>query len=649
MAYGVKYEMVFNNIYVQDPSQALSAYRLRILKKDYTGATYALKCGVTPIVIETIDNEGNSYTPIIATRATVNAIIDENFNVLDFFSPYEDDFRLTLEIGSYSGTFTSSSTIWTGVYSPVENVNFNVIGIKEISLVFIDGLSRLKNSKYYFNVDNLLGFLATSSNTIIQYLSECLIKTDLTLDIWVNQYYETSSVSAPNIDFISVKKNFFAKQPGEYYTFYEILEMFCRIYGWEIYQQDSHWMIQSYGSVTRQSTYKYYTYTYVSISGVTVTGSFPATITVDATNDFKQVNESLSVTLNRGKNSLKLISPINNVAGMLNGFFQSWTFSVPDAFTVFNTPTINKYNGNGGLQFTSYVLSEASLTNFIYSDPIAVKSGDYLNIAWDDLNYANGRPRYRIELSPTDITIPQQYLNNSAVWSATATLLSFFSTVSPTWKNTIVVPYDGILKIYIYEPYWDGTGTLPTFLTSSFIVNLFGSATQVFNYDAMQTQIVESTLYNSGEDEFTYGPYFMQNVLVQTVPNNSTYNNAGAAATSYYIGTITNSQGLAIVPSSFGRGTTGSAPLFELAYQDIGIDELQTQYVLDGDFKTKGYWINQKFQYDFTGTGSNIYNYLLKYFRWDVKGAVQTSKLNKINFNGTDYPFVQNPLILKLK
>jgi hypothetical protein len=85
MAYGVKYEMVFNNIYVQDPSQALSAYRLRILKKDYIGPTYALKCGLKPIVIETIDSEGNSYTPMIATRATINAIIDENFNVLEFF------------------------------------------------------------------------------------------------------------------------------------------------------------------------------------------------------------------------------------------------------------------------------------------------------------------------------------------------------------------------------------------------------------------------------------------------------------------------------------------------------------------------------------------------------------------------------------
>jgi len=648
MAYGVKYEMVFNDIYVQDPSQALSAYRLRILKKDYIGATYALKCGVTPIVIETIDNEGNSYTPMISTRATINAIIDENFNVLEFFSPYEDDFQTTLELGSYSGSFTSTKTVWSGVYAPVENVNFNVLGIKEISLVFIDGLSRLKNSKYYFNVDNLLGFTATSSNTIIQYVSQCLRKTDLTLDIWVNQYYQTASASTPNIDFISIKNNFFAKQPGEYYTHYEILEMLCRLYGWEIYQEDNHWMVQSYGSITRESTYTYYVYTYISTSGTAVSGSYPSTITVDATNNFKQVSESLSVTLNRGKNSLKITSPINNVAGMLNGFFQSWTFSTPDAFTIFGTPTINKYNGNGGLQFTSYVINEASLTNFIYSDPIDIKSGDYLNIAWDDANYANGRPRYRIQLIPTDTTISQQYLNSSAVWSATPTLLSFFSTVSPTWKNTIVVPYDGILKIYIYEPYWDGTGTLPTFITSSFIVNLFGSATQVFNYDAIQTEIVESTAYNSGNEQFEQGPYFMQQILKQTIPNNSTYNDIGAAATSYYIGTLTNIQGLAIL-NNFGRGTTGSTSLFELVYQDIAMDELQTQYVLNADFKSKGYWINQKFQYDFTGTGGYIYNYLLKYFRWDVKGAVQGSKLNKINFNGTSYPFVQNPQILKLK
>lgn len=648
MAYGVKYELIFNDIYTQDPSQALSAYRLRILKKNYTGATYALKCGVSPIVIETIDNEGNSYTPIMATRATINAIIDSNFNVLEFFSPYKDDFRATLEIGSYSGSFTTSNTIWTGVYSPVENVNFNVVGIKEISLVFIDGLSRLKDSKYYFNVDKLLGFLATDRNTIIEYVSECLRKTDLTLDIWVNQYYQTASVSSPNIEYITIKKNFFAKQPGEYYTHYEILEMLCRLYGWEIYQQDSHWMLQNYGSVTRESSYTYYVYTYISSHGSTATGSFPAAITVDATNNFKQTSESLTVTLNRGKNSLKLVNPINNVAGMLNGFFQSWTFAIPDAFTVFGTPSINKYNTNGGLEFTSYVTNENDLQDFIYSTPIAVKSGDYLNIAWDDANYANGHPRYRIELVPTDVTISTQFLNANAVWTSIPEVLQFFSSVSPTWKNTIVVPYDGILKVYIYEPYWDGTGTLPTFLTSSFLVNLFGSTTQVFNYDAIQSEIVESSDYNSGIDTYTQGPYFMLDVLKQTIPDNSTYNDSGAVATSYYIGTISNIQGLAVA-NSFGRGATGSTKLFELVYQDIGIDELQTQYVLDGDFKSKGYWINQKFQYDFTGTGSYIYNYLLKYFKWDIKMALQTSKLNRINYSGTDYPFVQNPIILKLK
>lgn len=648
MAYGVKYELIFNDIYTQDPSQALSAYRLRILKKNYTGATYALKCGVSPIVIETIDNEGNSYTPIIATRATINAIIDSNFNVLEFFSPYKDDFRTTLEIGSYSGSFTSSKTVWSGVYSPVENVNFNVVGIKEISLVFIDGLSRLKDSKYYFNTEKLLGFLATDRNSIVEYISECLRQTDLTLDIWINQYYQTASASAPNIEYISIKKNFFAKQPGEYYTHYEILEMLCRLYGWEIYQEDNHWMVQSYGSVTRESTYTYYVYTYISSYGTPTTGTYPSAITVDATNDFKQTNESLTVTLNRGKNSLKLTNPINNVAGMLNGFFQSWTFAVPDAFTVFGTPSINKYNANGGLEFTSYATSELSLTNFIYSNPIAVKSGDYLNIAWDDANYANGHPRYRIELIPTDTSIPSYFLNASGGWTLTAEILTFFSSVSPTWKNTIVAPYDGAIKVYIYEPYWDGTGTQPIFLTSSFLVNLFGSNTQLFNYDAIQIEIVESSDYNSGNEVFSEGPYFMQDLLKQTIPNNSIYNDVGAAATSYYIGTLTNIEGLAII-DSFGRMTNGSTHLFELVYQDIAMDELQTQYVLEADFKSKGYTINRKFQYDFTGTGSYVYNYLLKYFKWDVKKALQSSKLNRINYNGSDYPFVQNPHILKLK
>jgi hypothetical protein len=648
MAYGVKYEMVFNNIYVQNPSEALSAYRLRILKKNYTGTVYALKCGVTPIVIETIDNEGNSYNPIMATRATLNAIIDENFDVIQFLNPYEDEYRLTLEIGSYSGSFVSSSTIWTGVYSPVENVNFNVTGIKEISLVFIDGLSRLKDSKLYFNVDKLLGYLATADSTIIQYIQECLIKTDLTLDIWVNQYYETDAVTSPNIEKISIKRNFFAKQPGEYYTHYEILEMFCRLYGWEIYQQDNHWMIQSYGSITRQSTYKYYVYTYNSAVGTTTTGSFPSTITVDATNNFKQTDQSLIVTLNRGKSSLKLMNPINNVAGMLNGFFQSWSFGVPDAFTVVGTPVISEYNSNGGLLFTSYTNDVNNFQDFIFSNPIEVKSGDYLNIAWDDLNYADGYPRYRIELNPTDPSVLTQFLNSNAVWTATPEVLSFFSSVSATWKNIVTVPFDGVIKIYIYEPYWNSVLDMPTFLTSSFLVNLFGVNTQIFNYNEIKNEVVENSSYNSGLDTYMQGPYFMQTVLRETIPNNSLYNDVGGLATSYYIGTLTSTQNLA-VPNSFGRGAPGSVPLFELAYQDIGIDELQTQYVLDGSFKSKGYWLNQKFNYDFTGTGNYIYNYLLKYFRWDVKGAVQTSKLNKINFEGQDYPFIQNPVILKLK
>ncbi len=66
-----KYELIFNDIY-QPPSGVVDAYRIRIYLDGYTGAKYPLYGTTSPITIETINADGDSYVPIIATKATLN-------------------------------------------------------------------------------------------------------------------------------------------------------------------------------------------------------------------------------------------------------------------------------------------------------------------------------------------------------------------------------------------------------------------------------------------------------------------------------------------------------------------------------------------------------------------------------------------------
>ena len=94
--------------------------------------------------------------------------------------------------------------------------------------------------------------------------------------------------------------------------------------------------------------------------------------------------------------------------------------------------------------------------------------------------------------------------------------------------------------------------------------------------------------------------------------------------------------------NQFGRTTSGIKELFTLVAEDIGTDQVKTQTVIEGQFKSIGYWLNNKFTYSYDGLST--YTYLLRSFKWDLKQAVQESVLKKINYNGTtiDIDIVKN-------
>ena len=623
-----KYELIFSDIF-QPSSGSYDAYRMRIWKDGYTGTTYNMTCSDTPIMIETSDSNGNSYNPIIATRATVNIVEFTNFDINEFLEADDNDFLLTLEKGTYNGTtYTWVTTIWKGFFVPVESIQFGVVAQNKYELVFIDGLAKLKESRYFYDGSNGVGFSPRETESIKDLIVSCLSYTDQTINVWINEYYKTSSVASRNIDNMYLRKNYFLKQPGEYYTFYEILEGLCRTFGWQCYYYEDKWIIQSYGAMTRGATITYFTY---NINGTYLSTETPtalSTITVDATNNFVQSSQSLLVSLNKAQNSLYNKAIIDNNRGLPNNRFISWTGGNLDAFTNAGVTAVQSFIPLG-VTITSFDSSPGGGSDYLRNaTPFAVKAGDYLSIEWKDVFNPDTYGQYAVTIGQGSTIY---YLQDGGYFDISPNILPDWNSVSSSWPDYSISPIDGDMYLTIYNPYFNGTSTsLQT--VEYFIIQQYSVSSDSFNFDGINYVASKGFKFNSDNTADLQFGYFINTYLRDAIDFIITYYDKDQVATDYFIGAYLDSN-LLKVNDEFGRGTTGSEELFKLVGQDIGIDELQTQYTIEGDFKSAGYWINRKFAYNFDGV--NTYNYILKDFQWDVKRAIQKTKLGKINYSGT--------------
>lgn len=636
-----KYELIFNDVF-QTSSSSFEAYRLRIWKDGYSGTTYDMICGDSPITIETSDSNGNSYNPIIATRATVNIVEFTGFDITEFLNADDNDFQLTLEKGTYSSSvYTWTTTIWRGFFVPVESIQFGVITPNKYELVFIDGLAKMKESRYYYDGVNGVGFSPRDTESLKDIIVSCLATTDQTINVWINEYYKTASVASRNIDNMYLRKNYFLKQPGEYYTFYEILEGICRTFGWQCYYYEDKWILQSYGAMTRGATITYFTY---NISGTylsTVTPTALSTITVDDTNNFVQTGQSLLVSVNKAQNSLYNKAIIDNNRGLPNNRFISWTGGSLDAFINAGVTAVQSFVPLG-VTITSYDTSPGGGSDYLRNaNPFAVKAGDYLSIEWKDVFNPNTYGQYSVTIGDGSTIY---YLQDAGYFDPTPNILPDWNSVSAAWPDYSICPIDGDMYLTIYNPYFNGGGTsLQTI--EYFIIQQYSVSSDSFNFDGINYVASKGFKFNSDNTSDLQFGYFINTYLRDAIDFIVTYNDKDQVATDYFIGAFLNSD-LVKVSDAFGRGTTGSDELFKLVGQDIGIDELQTQYTIEGQFKSVGYWINRRFAYNFDGV--NTYDYLLKDFQWDVKKGVQQTKLGKINYSGTSITLtITNQLNLK--
>jgi hypothetical protein len=628
-----KYEIIFDDVYAT-PGGTNVTYRAQIYKDGYSSSTiYPLTGSNSPFIIETIDTEGDAFTPIMATRATLNIVKNEyqstNYTELlqDFFTADDNDYMIVVTKGTYDGSYTWGTVIWRGFFIPVDSIQFSPVALNSLSLTFVDGLARAKNKKYYFNLTNGIGYKSEEKVSVKDLLIDCFSKTEFTLNVWVNEYYKTANVASRNIENMYIKKNYLMEQYGEYLSYYDILEYLCNRFGWECFYKEDKWYLTAYGALTRESSIAYYVYNSSGVYQSTQTVDNTISVEIDNTNNFKQTSQSLLVSFNRAQKSYSQFSPIYNAKQLFtNGWFLSWS-STNNADAWVETGMIGtKADPTYGGLLTSDTTTSSGETNRSFrSISSVVKTGDYLNVSWSASAY-NCTERYLVRIISED-SATTYYLDNTGTFTETSYTLGAFPSGFP---KQILVPIDGTISVAILRPL--ETGTDPELQVEYFLCQNVGPNSQIYAYDSYREIGSKNSEFKPTETENTALGYMYNEIFRNSDSNARNVNNVYEVVASSYIGMYTtdNNGGFA---NQFGRATSGSTELFTLVAQDIGIDQVQTQTVLEGQFKSIGYWLDSKFTYSYDGV--NTYTYLLKSFTWDLKQGVQDSVLKKINYSGT--------------
>jgi hypothetical protein len=628
-----KYEIIFDDVYAT-PGGTNVTYRAQIYKDGYSSSTvYPITASNSPFIIETIDTEGNAFTPIMATRATLNILKNEyqstNYAELlqDFFTADDNDYMIVVTKGTYDGSYTWGNVIWRGFFIPVDSIQFSPVALNSLSLTFVDGLARAKNKKYYFNLTNGIGYKSEEKVSVKDLLIDCFSKTEFTLNVWVNEYYKTANVASRNIENMYIKKNYLMEQYGEYLSYYDILEYLCNRFGWECFYKEDKWYLTAYGALTRESSIAYYVYNSSGVYQSTETVSNTTTVAIDDSNNFKQTSQSLLVSFNRAQKSYSQFSPIYNAKQLIsNGWFLSWS-STNNADSWIESGMIGtKADPIYGGLLTSDVTTNSGETNRSFrSISSVVKTGDYLNVSWSASAF-NCTERYLVRIISDD-ALTTYYLDNTGTFTETSYTLGAFPVGFP---KQVLVPIDGSLTVTILRPL--ETGTDPELQVEYFLCQNVGPNSQIYAYDSYREIGSKNSEFKPTETENTALGFMYNEIFRNSDSNARNVNNVYEVVASSYIGMYTtdNNGGFA---NQFGRATSGSTELFTLVAQDIGVDQVQTQTVLEGQFKSIGYWLDSKFTYSYDGV--NTYTYLLKSFTWDLKQGVQDSVLKKINYSGT--------------
>lgn len=203
------------------------------------GSEVALELADAPVTLQTVDNSEDKFTTIKSKSCTLRVFTSNNVNAMTFANGGDNQYKVEIAINSesdiiYTGWLSISDLGQT--FQPDPNV---------LVLTASDGIAFLRDVPLSDEDDRYL----SGPHSLIDYISWCLQKTGLDLDIWVqmNLLEENAIYDYPEYHFynyVYLDAQTFEKEVGILEDCYSVLEKilgeFC-----EISQQKNVWFIKS--------------------------------------------------------------------------------------------------------------------------------------------------------------------------------------------------------------------------------------------------------------------------------------------------------------------------------------------------------------------------------------------------------------------
>lgn len=206
---------------------------------DFPPTTYELEMADNPVVIQTIDNSEDKFTPIKSKSVTIRVFTNDDVNAMTFSNGGDSQYKVEVSVNDetnllFSGWLSISDLGQT--FQPDPNV---------LVLTATDGLGFLRD----LPLSDDEGRFLTGPHKIISLISWCLQKTGLELDIWVqmnliefNATYDVPENHFYNYCYLNAQT--FEEAIGESENCFSVLEKilgeFC-----ELSQQKNRWFIKS--------------------------------------------------------------------------------------------------------------------------------------------------------------------------------------------------------------------------------------------------------------------------------------------------------------------------------------------------------------------------------------------------------------------
>lgn len=200
---------------------------------------FELELAEAPIVLQTIDNSEDKFTPIKSKSCTISVFTNDDVNAMTFAGGGDTQYKVEVAVNNeseiiYTGWLSLSDLGQT--FQPDPNV---------LTLTATDGIAFLKDIPLTDDANRFL----TNNHQLIRYISWALKKTGIELEIWIqmNLLEEDAIYDYPQYHFyntVYLNAQTFEEEVGVLENCYSVLEKilgeFCILS-----QQKNVWFIKS--------------------------------------------------------------------------------------------------------------------------------------------------------------------------------------------------------------------------------------------------------------------------------------------------------------------------------------------------------------------------------------------------------------------